>query len=180
MSKARAREKLLWTGDVTGDTGDTVEMSQGSKQTNPQPTEPLVGAAFFWCPVRLVSVVPPGRELPQCWLGEEIQVFALCPLRKQESLSLRLWEDFTFHSSWREKREKKHTLFLARQEVVCVYRLGPTPDTVGYFMMVCVHPVSHPAQKSSAPGESSTFCGENALEVGRGWCWAEAGLVLPC
>lgn len=179
MSKARTREKLLRTDDVTEVMGDTVEVSQGREQTNSQPTEPLVGAALFWCPVRLASMVPPGGELPQCWLGEEIKVFALCPLKKQESLSLHLW-DFTFHSSWREKREKKHTLFLARREVVCVHRLGPTPDTVGYFTMVCVHPTSHPAQKSSAPGESSIFCGENTLEEGRGWCWAEAGLVLPC
>lgn len=105
------------------------------------------GTALFqalWCPVKLASTLPPGEELPQCWLGEEIKVFALCPLRKQESLSLRLWEDFTFHSSWREEEREKTHPFLS-QAGGCLHTQA---GIVGYSTMVWVYPTSHPCRES--------------------------------
>lgn len=113
-------------------------------------TEVSGSAALFqalWCPMRLASTFPPGGELPQCWLGEEIQVFALCPSRKQESLSLRLWEDFTFHSSWREKEREKTHPFLS-QAGGCLHTQA---GTVGYSIMVWMYPFSHPCWESLSP-----------------------------
>lgn len=107
-------------------------------------------------------------ELPQCWLGEEIQVFALCPSRKQESLSLRLWEDFTFDSSWREI-EKKTQPFLS-QAGGCLHT---QTGTVGYSTMVWVCPTSQPCQESLDPGGKEHIPGCEGLRGGQstrcGW-----------
>lgn len=124
-SQIRTGEKPHWPGDTMRSSSDVCWRAKGWIPSRWHMVL-LVSTALFqalWRPTRLAGTLPPGWELPQCWLGEEIQIFALCPSRKQESLSLHLWEDFTFDSSWREI-EKKHTLSLAGLEVVCTHRLG--------------------------------------------------------
>lgn len=122
----------------------------------------LVCAAIFqaaWCPVELASTLPPGGKLPQCWLGEEILVFALCPLRKQESLSLHLWEDFTFHSSWREKEREKTHAFLS-QAGGCLHTQA---GTVGFPTTVWMYPTFHPCWERISPGGKQHILGCKGL-----------------
>lgn len=122
----------------------------------------LVSAAVFqaaWCPAGLASTLPSGGKLPQCWLGEEIQVFALCPLRKQESLSLHLWEDFTFHSSWREREREKAHAFLC-QAGGCLHT---QTGTVGFPTTVWVYPTFRLCWERISPREKQHILGCKGL-----------------
>lgn len=163
-------EKPHWPGDTMGTRGDVCWRAKGWILSRWH-TVLLVSTALFqalWRPTKLASTLPPGGELPQCWLGEEIQVFALCPSRKQESLSLRLWEDFTFDSSWREI-EKKTQPFLS-QAGGCLHT---QTGTVGYSTMVWVCPTSQPCQESLDPGGKEHIPGCEGLRGGQstrcGW-----------
>jgi len=105
--------------------------------------------------VRLAStVLQEGNSLCVGW--EKKLSSLLCILRENKNLSVCFYEKIShFVPAGGEKREKKTHTFLYQARVVCTHRLGPTPDTVGYFPRICMCPASHPAEKASALGKAA-------------------------
>lgn len=78
------------------------------------------------------SDAPRGWQAPTLHEGNSLSVgwekkfkSLPCVLRENKNLSVCVYEKIShFIPAGGEKREKKHTLFLARLEVVCAHRLG--------------------------------------------------------